>query len=108
MNVYEYASNPNQRFLTIKKSKLVEGEFSTFNNKALSMAMNSLSYGAMKLYIYLSMNSDGFAFWFSKSHFCKISGLSKRSYFRAFEELYEKGYITTDNKAYVFHEIPVG
>ena len=109
MNVYEFASNPNQRRLRIEKSKMINGEFSTMDTNAVITAAQKLSHGALKLYLYLSLNADGFEFWLSKAHFCKKMNVGANTYFRAFTELENVGYISFDNyrKVYLFYDYPI-
>ena len=107
MNVYEYSSNPNQRFVEIQKEELEKGEFASFSVQSMSEAMNTLSSGALKLYLYFIMNKNGYSFWLSKSHCCKVCGMSARTYFRAVDELIKKGYLSVVNNKHLFHEMPV-
>ena len=106
MNVYEYASHPNQRKITVKKESIKDGDFLTLNRLSFEKALCDLTHGALRLYLYLSGNADNFEFWLSKSHLCNTTGLSRSSYKRAFAELMQKGYIIGNNNSYIFYESP--
>ena len=109
MNVYEFASFPNQKRVKIKKKQLTDGNFCTINTNALLHASKSLSSGAFKLYIYFSLNADGFEFWLSRAHVCDTMGISESTYKCAIKELTDKRFLekSENNLKYVFNEFPV-
>ena len=67
--------------------------------------MRTLSHSALKLYLYLALNSNGFEFWLSKTHLMSVTGLSRSTYFRVFNELESKGYIRKKENKYIFRDI---
>ena len=109
MNVYEFASFPNQKRVRIRKRQLVEGNFCTINTNALLKASKNLTSGAFKLYVYFSLNADGFEFWLSRTHVCDTMGISASTYNNAVNELIFKGYLenSENNSKYTFNEYPV-
>ena len=100
---------PNQRSITVHKSKAVRGEFTTINLRATMKAMKDLSYSAYMLYSYCSLNKDGYEFGLSKAYLCENTALSKNTYYSAFHELEEKGYFVCAQESttkYHFYESP--
>ena len=93
MKLNEFQSNPNQRLIRIQKSNYRKSKFFILGLEEVKYAMNALSGTAFKLYIYIMSNNDNFEFWISYSHVHKITGMSKSSYHRAFNELVEKKFL---------------
>lgn len=56
-------------------------------------AMNTLKEAELKLWLAFMCNEDMFSWWLYYKQIKLRTGLSKRSYYRAFEGLMEKGYI---------------
>ena len=63
--------------------------------------------GALKLWLYLSHNQDGFKLNLSQKA-CENWGIKKDSYYRAKNKLIEKGYLIPTDKEedYIFVETP--
>ena len=100
---------PNQRTIKIHKKPVVSGNFTTISVSATMHAMHDLSYSAYMLYSYLSLNADKYEFYLSKEFLCNNTALTRNTYYKAFDELEEKGYLVLrqgyDTK-YDFYEFP--
>jgi hypothetical protein len=87
--------NSNQRFIHHKKAISNEANpFTYFNLEALGRAMRELKPATFKLWCYFNKNRDDYESWTSWSAINKYTGLSRTSYYNAFKELQDKGYIT--------------
>ena len=62
------------------------------NLDALQMAMKTLNGSGLKLWLYLNKNQDGYRFELSRVD-CANWGIKKDSYYKAVEELIQKGLI---------------
>ena len=70
--------------------------------------MVNLKECALKLWLYFNKNQNNHSFELSQKA-CEAWGIKKSSYYRAIEELIEKGYlqpINEDSNVYIFHEKP--
>ena len=76
------------------------------NKSASQEAMVSLSRSAFYLYSYFLQNDDGWVGTLRRAHVMKITGLSKSAYYRAMDELIDKGYLVDTNDGYEFYENP--
>lgn len=112
----EFNSNPNQRKITINKEKTddkaIENYYAKINLIALQQAMSTLTPKAFELWIYFSKNIDNHCFYLSKVDFLNWANVKATSYYSAFNELEEKGYLVAIDKEkadptnYNFYEIP--
>lgn len=68
--------------------------------------MRSLTKSGYYLYTYLVQNQDGYTFTLRRKHVMDVTGLSKTSYYEAFQELIDKHYIIDCEDGYEFHECP--
>lgn len=102
----ETISVPNQRYITTHKARARPREFTQINLTANLAALKKLSYKTYKLYMYLCYNADGYAFHLYKAPIKEA--LPRNSYYRAFEELVEQGYLVRDGDSnhYDFYEDP--
>ena len=69
--------------------------------------MSTLTPKAFELWIYFSKNRDNHFFWLSKVDFLQWSNIRSTSYYEAFNELKEKGYLIgkkEDSNKYDFYE----
>lgn len=66
-------------------------------------ASKELSHGALKLYLYLCENVDGYEFWLSPTDFQQAYGCSKSTYDRAKAELIKKGYMKQEGNVCHFY-----
>ena len=99
----------NQRTVKIHKKPVRPGKFTTISTAATMHAMHELSYSAYMLYSYLSLNADKYEFYLGKEFICNNTALTRNTYYRAFEELEEKGYLVLRDgfeAKYDFYEIP--
>ena len=102
----ETISVPNQRYITTHKARARPREFTQINLTANLAALKKLSYKTYKLYMYLCYNADGYAFPLYKTPIKEA--LPRNSYYRAFDELVEQGYLVRDGTSnrYDFYEDP--
>ena len=86
---------PHQRTIKVGKSTTDKSHKYTTNNlEALAEASKNLqSLGGFKLYMYLAKNQENYELALSNADFKEWSGLERRAYTTAFEELKEKGYL---------------
>ena len=108
-----YNSNPNQRSINIHKEltnkEHKDNYYAKINLNALRDAMSSLTPKAFELWIYLSKNQDNHFMWLSKVDFLSWSKVKSTSYYSAFNELKELGYLVEKedgNNQYDFYERP--
>lgn len=85
----------NRSFLTI----YCDNVYNAFQNLS--------GEAAIKLYVYLASNKDGYNLNFSPKHFATTCGMSEASARAAAKQLIEKGYLVQDaNNHYQFYEVP--
>lgn len=107
----DFNSNSNQRSIVVHKevtnNENIENYYAKINLNALKMAMSSLTPKAFELWIYLSKNKDKYFMWLSKVDFLNWSNVKSTSYYKAFDELKELGYLVErENNMYDFYEVP--
>ena len=102
----------NQKLIIVKKSAC-DNNFLQVNNDEWSYACKELKDSTFKLYIYLASNRNGYQIALSPAAANNATGISKKSYYRAVDELLEKGYLVkfdSDNKVgnegYYFYTMP--
>lgn len=88
--MYTYA---NQKVIHIEKEKYKDN-FLQIGIAEWQAASKDLAPAAFKLYLYLASNADGFNLALSQAACAEAIGLKNRTYYRAVEELQDKGYIT--------------
>lgn len=92
-------SVPNQKVLTIKKQQAVP-PFFQISVRDLDYVCQDLSGASLTLYFYLAKNQNGFRLELSPADIVdKRQLMSRRTYYRAVEELKLKQYIV-DNTFY--------
>lgn len=101
-------SFPNQKKIIITRStdKVLE-DYLKVSNENLYLAMKDLKSTTFLLWIYLVDNANNFQLDLYPSDFIEKSGLSYKTYTRAFKELLEKEYLIQsekNNKWYLFKE----
>lgn len=86
---------PKQRTITVKRNdEDKKAPFLFLSHSIISEASFKLqSAGGFKLYIYILRAEPNKPFNFFSSDFMKWSGLGKRAYTTAFDELVEEGYL---------------
>lgn len=82
------------RHIHVEKAHSEKGEFTLFNLQAMSRAMKELKPSTFKLWCYLNKNKGGYEFSLSQKAVENFCGISRNTYQAAFQELYEKGYLT--------------
>lgn len=86
-------SYPNQNKVRIKKQINGGGSFMQLDIQDFYDAAKVLNYAALRLYVYLAKNKDGYETYLSGADFTKSFDVSDSTYRRALDELKEKGYI---------------
>ena len=61
--------------------------------KDYTAAAKDLTPAALKLFMYLAKNQDGYTFWFSSKDYCNTFDLADSTFRKAKKELLEKGYL---------------
>ena len=90
-------SFPNQKLYIINK-KIEEGDiFIMLKWEDFCHAADELSPSALKLYMYLAKNKDGYEFYFSSKDFCQLFNIVDKTYRNAKNELINKGYLKECN-----------
>lgn len=87
---YEVKLAPNQKVVTVVKSK-PKGYI--LDIEANKVARKKLSSDAYSLYMYFTLNVPGYTEALSMKYNIEISALSERTYYKAVNELIEKGYL---------------
>ena len=101
-------SVPNQKTVKLAPRTKRDSEhlYSMNNLDALQMAMKTLNGSGLKLWLYMNKNQDGYRFELSRVD-CAKWGIKKDSYYKAVEELIQKGYLVQDHygsSLFWFHE----
>lgn len=101
-------SVPNQKTVKLAPRTKRDSEhlYSMNNLDALQMAMKTLNGSGLKLWLYLNKNQDGYRLELSRVD-CANWGIKKDSYYKAVEELIQKGYLVQDHygsSLFWFHE----
>lgn len=96
---------PNQKLITVKKKPCGKDNlYVTINLTALQLAMTRLKPQTLKLWLYFAKNQNNYQFALSAKAAEKF-GVAKTSYYRAIEELMEKGYLVEmGGNLYTFYE----
>jgi hypothetical protein len=98
----------NQRTVEIgpKAKSNAKNTFTVINLNALQQAMNDLDNSDFKLWMFYEQNALGFKVP-SGPAYVAMWGLSRSSYYRAFNTLVEKGYLVKISEGYYkFYETP--
>lgn len=78
--------------------------YATINLDALQEAMCNLNGSSgLLLWLYLDKNAEGYTLDLSQKA-CEAWGLKRDSYYRAFKELEDKGYLIFGEHEYKFYE----
>lgn len=86
-------SYANQKRYHIEKKIEKEDVFIMLSWKDYTTAAKELSPAAMKLFMYLAKNQDGYVFWFSSKDYCQTFDLADSTFRKAKKELLDKGYL---------------
>lgn len=88
----EFMMSPNQRRITIHKADKQKG-YTKLDTQACKRAMATLGYSAFMLYMYFCLNATNFQLVLSASALCAETNLTRNTYYAAFKELIDKGYL---------------
>lgn len=83
----------NQRVAHIHKGQLIPNQFSSIANDDTEQAYADLTYCEHKLWHYLAKNNNNYDWNVSSSYLYDHYGLDRKSYWRAYKGLINKGYI---------------
>lgn len=108
--VEKLMSVPNQKIIKIaeRTERNRDNLYTTTNLEALQIAMLNLKESGLKLWLYLNKNQEGYNLELSPKA-CESWGIKKTSYYRAVEELIEKGFLVPlreNSNIYFFYELP--
>ena len=84
-----FLTSPNQRRITVHKQK----GYTKIDPQACKSAMARLGYSAFMLYMYFCLNATNFQLVLSMVTLCAETGLKRNTYYAAFKELMDKGYL---------------
>lgn len=85
---------PNQRAIRIAKGPADKDHiYGVFNKSLMWEAMTKLSPSAFKLWCYFGINQNGYEMGLSYEDVHNCCGLGRSTYYAAFNELEEKGYL---------------
>ena len=103
---YDIKLAPNQKVVTVLKSK-PRGYI--LDIEANKLARKTLSSDAYSLYMHFVLNIPGYTEALSMKHNLETSSLSERTYYKAVNELIQKGYLVkTEHEQikeyYLFYE----
>lgn len=92
--IFSKASSSLSQSNIIDQKQIEEGDvFIMLAWKDFLNATSELSYSAMKLYMYLAKNMDGYEFYLSSKDYTSAFGVTDRTYRNAKAELIQKGYL---------------
>lgn len=96
----------NQRTVNIHREEL-KGSFLGINNDTWYAASRDLGATALRLYLYLASNSDGYRLALSPAALYEEIGMPRSTYSDQFKKLIDKGYLKhSHGNTYEFFEIP--
>ena len=103
---YDIKLAPNQKVVTVVKSK-PKGYI--LDIEANKLARKTLSSDAYSLYMHFVLNIPGYTEALSMKYNLETSALSERTYYKAINELIEKGYLVKTpheqiKEYYLFYE----
>jgi hypothetical protein len=88
----EFITSPNQRRITVHKADKQKG-YTKIDPQACKRAMATLGYSAFMLYMYFCLNVTNFQLILSTAALCAETSLTRNTYYAAFNELVNKGYL---------------
>ena len=98
---------PNQRKVLIHREPLNKGGFLGINNEHWMSASRDLGAHALRLYLYLASNKDGYSLALSPEAVRQAIGMPRSTYHDQFKILIEKGYLVPSHgNTYEFFELP--
>lgn len=100
----------NQTIVEVNKTAVPEdGNFCMIAGDVLDEVLPDLSPPAFKLYICLAKNRAGYEMIFSQRVVEEMTGIKRRQYQNAIQELVDKGYLVPGEErynSYTFHDHP--
>lgn len=99
----------NQRIIYVQReSENARKDYFKISNENLRIAMFNLNTNALKLYLYLCSNANGYKMDLYPCEFSKDTGAARSTYNAAFKRLVDKGYLIKSPKQsnlYLFREV---
>ena len=96
---------PNQRIVHIHREK-AKSDFLGIKNENWMYASRDLGAHALRLYLYLAANADGFNLALSPADIRQRIGMPTSTYRDQFLVLLDKGYLVPNKGGYDFYELP--
>lgn len=96
---------PNQRIVHINREK-AKSDFLGIKNENWMYASRDLGAHALRLYLYLAANADGFNLALSPADIRQRIGMPTSTYRDQFLVLIDKGYLVPSKSGYDFYELP--
>ena len=97
---------PNQRTVCVHREK-VKSDFLGIKNEHWMYASRDLGAHALRLYLYLASNADGYKFALSPADIRDRIGMPSSTYRDQFVKLIDKGYLVPNSgNGYDFYELP--
>lgn len=98
---------PNQRTVTVHRQPL-DNDFLGIKNENWQYAARDLSPHALRLYLYLADNADGYRFGLSPAAIRAAVGTPRSTYHDQFKVLLDKGYLVhRGGSSFDFYEVPI-
>ncbi len=102
-----YSTVPNQRTVNIHRQPL-DGDFLGIKNENWQYAARDLGAHALRLYLYLASNADGYRFALSPVAIRNAVGMPRSTYHDQFRVLVDKGYLVhRGGSTFDFYEVPI-
>ena len=98
---------PNQRIVSIHRERAT-ADFLGIKNSSWQYASRDLGAHALRLYLYLACNANGFTLALSPAAIRQAVGMASSTYRDQFVKLIDKGYLVQrgDSNVYDFYETP--
>lgn len=102
-----FTTVPNQRTVTVHRQPL-DKDFLGIKNENWQYAARDLSPHALRLYLYLADNADGYRFGLSPAAIRAAVGIPRSTYHDQFKVLLDKGYLVyRGGSSFDFYEVPI-
>lgn len=107
MSNQNFTTVPNQRTITVHRQPL-DKDFLGIKNENWQYAARDLSPHALRLYLYLADNADGYRLGLSPAAIRAAVGIPRSTYHDQFRVLEDKGYLVhRSGSSYDFYEVPI-
>ncbi len=104
--MFAFNTVPNQRTITVHRQAL-NSSFLGIKNENWQYAARDLGPHALRLYLYLAANADGYRFALSPEAIRQAVGIPRSTYHDQFKVLLAKGYLVcSGDSSYDFYEVP--